>query len=199
VFIPLVGCGWMTVRLALQSCLVHTWSHFTEARLRLNRAVPVPIPAIAHAALSFFLGMLPMMISRDKLPARPFIAVMSVGGSGGGDWSVRIADGACTVSEARDGVADIAMTYRDPETLPATARRIQNPMVAMLTGSFACGGCATWERLAKCSPRPRPIRCWSRCLRASTRSGPTPTPNRTGPRPRPPTRRAAIRRAGPNP
>ena len=155
-FIPLVGCGWVTVRLALQSCLVHTWSHFTEARLRLNRAVPIPTPAIAHAALSFFLGMLPMMISRDKLRARPFIAVMSVGGSGGGDWSVRIADGARTVSEARDGAADIAMTCRDPETFLATARGIQNPMVAMLTGKLRVRGIRNMGTFGKVFAPPTP-------------------------------------------
>src|SRR6266487_3939950 len=74
VFIPLVGCGWVNVRLALQSCLVHTWSHFTEVRLRLKQAAPIPSPAITHTALSFFLGMMPMMISRDTMPARPFTA-----------------------------------------------------------------------------------------------------------------------------
>src|SRR6266545_6043618 len=136
VFIPLVGCDWVTVRLALQSCLIHTWSHFTEARLRLKQAAPIPSPAITHAALSFFLSMMPMMVSRDNLPTGPFTAVMSIGGAGGGDWTIRVANGACRVSEGRASAADLTMTYRDGYTFLATAKNVENPMLAMLTGKL---------------------------------------------------------------
>ncbi|HEX5690451.1 MAG TPA: DinB family protein [Roseiflexaceae bacterium] len=155
-FIPLVGCGRVNVRLALQSCLVHTWAHFTEARLRLKLAAPVASPSIVHASLGFFLGLLPMMISRDKMPARPFTAVMSVGGPGGGDWSVYIANGACTVSEARDGAADIVMTYRDDETFLTTMRRMQNPMIAMLTGKIRVKGFRNMGTFGKLFAEPKP-------------------------------------------
>jgi hypothetical protein len=156
VFIPLVGCGWVNVRLALQSCLVHTWSHFTEVRLRLKQAAPIPSPAITHTALSFFLGMMPMMISRDTMPARPFTAVMSVGGSGGGDWTVRIADGACCVVEQRAADADIVMTHRDADTFLATMRGMQNPMLAMLTGKIRVQGFRNIGTFGKLFAEPKP-------------------------------------------
>jgi hypothetical protein len=156
VFVPLVGCGWVTVRLALQSCLIHTWSHFTEARLRLKQAAPIPSPAITHAALSFFLSMMPMMVSRDNLPTRPFTAVMSVGGAGGGDWIIRVADGACRVAEGRAGTADLTMTYRDGDTFLAIAKNVQNPMLAMLTGKLRVQGFRNMGTFGKLFAEPKP-------------------------------------------
>ena len=156
VFIHLVGCGWVTVRLALQSCLVHTWAHFTEARLRLKRDAAIPSPSIVHTSLGFFLGMLPMMISRAAMPARPFTVVMTVGSAGGGDWTVRIANGACTVSEERDDAADIIMTYRDAETFVTTMRGMQNPMIAMLTGKIRVRGFRNMGTFGKLFAEPKP-------------------------------------------
>jgi hypothetical protein len=156
VFIHLVGCGWVTTRLALQSCLVHTWAHFTEARLRLGKHAPVPSPAIVHTSLGFFLGMLPMMISRDKMPARPFTAVMRIGGPGGGDWTARIANGACTVAEQRDPNPDIVMAHRDAETFLTTMRGMQNPMLAMLTGKIKVRGFRNMGTFGKLFAEPKP-------------------------------------------
>jgi len=156
VFIPLVGCGWVTVRLALQSCLVHTWAHFTEARLRLKKDAPVPSPAIVHTSLGFFLGMLPMMISRDKMPAKPFLAVMRIGGPGGGDWTARIADGTCKVTEQRSATADIVMAHRDAETFLTTMRGMQNPMLAMLMGKIKVQGFRNMGTFGKLFAEPKP-------------------------------------------
>jgi hypothetical protein len=156
VFIHLVGCGWVTVRLALQSCLVHTWAHFTEARLRLKRDSPIPSLSIVHTSLGFFLGMLPMMISRDKIPARPFTTMMSIGGPGGGNWTVRIANGTCTVAEERADTADMVMTYRDAETFVTTMRGMQNPMLAMLTGKIRVRGFRNMGTFGTLFAEPKP-------------------------------------------
>jgi hypothetical protein len=156
VFIHLVGCGWLTVRLALQSCLVHTWAHFTEARLRLKQVSPIPSPGIVHTSLDFFLGMLPMMISRDAMPTRPFTAVMSIGGPGGGDWTVRIEDGFCTVTERRVDQADIVMTHRDAETFVTTMRGMQSPLIAMLMGKIRVRGFRNMGTFGKLFTEPKP-------------------------------------------
>jgi hypothetical protein len=156
VFIPLVGCGWVTVHLALQSCIVHTWAHFTEARLRLGLAAPIPSAGITHTSLAFFLGLLPMMVSREKMPARPFTAVMSIGGPGGGDWTVRIADGSCSVSEERAANADLVMAHRDAETFVTTMRGMQNPMVAMLGGRIKVRGFRHLGTFGKLFGEPKP-------------------------------------------
>jgi hypothetical protein len=155
-FIPLAGCGWLNVSLALQSCLAHTWSHFTEARLRLKQATPIPSPTITHTALSFFLSMAPMMISRDNMPTRPFTAVMSVGGLGGGDWTVRIADGACRVAEQSATNADIVMMHRDADTFLVTIRGMQNPMLAMLMGKIRVQGFRNMGTFGKLFAEPKP-------------------------------------------
>jgi hypothetical protein len=146
----------VTVRLALQSCLVHTWAHFTEARLRLKHDSPIPSSAIVHTSLSFFLGMLPMMINRDTMPPRRFTTVMSVGGPGGGDWTVRIADGTCTVSEECDGTANIMMTYRNAETFLTIMRGMQNPLLSMLTGRIRVRGFRNMGTFGKLFAEPKP-------------------------------------------
>ena len=155
-FIPLVGCGWVTVRLTLESCMVHTWAHFTEARLRLKKDLPIPSPAIVHTSLGFFLGLLPMMISRDKMPAKPFTAVMSIGGPGGGDWTARIADGTCKVTEQRSANADIVMTHRDAETFLTIMRGMQNPMLTMLAGKIKVQGFRNMGTFGKLFAEPKP-------------------------------------------
>jgi hypothetical protein len=156
VFIPLVGCGWLNVRFALQSCLIHTWSHFTEARLRLKQSAPIPSPAITHSALSFFLSMMPMMASRDNMPARPFTALVSVGGAGGGDWTICVADGVCYVTEGCAGAVDLTMTYHDADTFLATAKNVQNPMLAMLTGKLHVQGFRNMGTFGKLFAEPKP-------------------------------------------
>jgi len=156
VFIHLVGCGWVTVRLALESCLVHTWAHFTEARLRLKKDAPMPSPAIVHTSLGFFLGLLPMMISPEKMTAKPFTAIMCIGGPGGGDWTACIANGTCTVTEQRSANADIIMTHRDAETFVTTMRGMQNPMLAMLTGKIKVQGFRNMGTFGKLFAEPKP-------------------------------------------
>jgi hypothetical protein len=96
------------------------------------------------------------MISHASMPARPFTALMSVGGPGGGDWTARIAGGTCTVSEERDSTADITMTYRDADTFLTTMRGMQNPMVAMLTGRIRVRGFRNMGTFGKLFAEPKP-------------------------------------------
>jgi hypothetical protein len=109
-----------------------------------------------HTSLGFFLGLLPMMISRDKMPVKPFTAVMSIGGPGGGDWTARIAHGTCRVTEQSSANADIVMTHRDAETFLTTMRGMQNPMLAMLTGKIKVQGFRNMGMFGKLFAEPKP-------------------------------------------
>jgi len=100
--------------------------------------------------------MMPMKVSRDNLPTRPFTAVMSVGGAGGGDWTIRVADGACRVAEGRAGTTDLTMTYRDGDTFLAIAKNVQNPMLAMLTGKLLVQGFRNMGTFGKLFAEPKP-------------------------------------------
>jgi putative sterol carrier protein len=156
VFIPLVGCGWVTARFALQSCLVHTWAHFTEARLRLKQTAPLPNPAITYTALNFFLGMMPMMVNAEQAKKVTLLASLNVGGAGGGHWTVRVGNGACKVTEERVVTADLVMNYHDAETFLATMRAMQNPMIAMLTGRIKIQGFHKMGLFGKLFAEPKP-------------------------------------------
>jgi putative sterol carrier protein len=158
VFIPLVGCGWVTARFAIKSCLVHTWAHFMEARLRLKRAAPVPNPAITHTSLGFFLGMMPMVVNLEQTQQVDLTATISIGGAGGGEWTVRVGNDACKVTEERAAQADLVMNYRDAESFLTTMRGMQNPMVAMFTGKLKIRGFQKIGLFGKLFAEPKPNR-----------------------------------------
>jgi hypothetical protein len=81
---------------------------------------------------------------------------MSVGGAGGGDWTIRVADGVCYVTEGCAGAADLTMTYRDADTFLATAKNVQNPMLAMLTGKLHVQGFRNMGTFGKLFAEPKP-------------------------------------------
>jgi hypothetical protein len=135
VFIHLPGCGWLTARFALEACRAHTWSHFLQLRLHMKRDRPVPSLSVTHGALAFYMGFFPMTLNRAQAAKTPFTLVMEFTGLGGGAWTVRVADGACTVREERAPQADLVM-MQSPETFLKTLAEMHNPMVAMLTKCF---------------------------------------------------------------
>ena len=156
VFIPLVGCGWVTTRFAMQSCLVHTWAHFTEARLRLQQNAPLPNPAIIHTGLNFFLGMMPMMVNAEQAKQTTLVAALHIGGAGGGHWTVSVCNGICKVTEEAVAKADLTMSYCNAETFLATMRGMQNPMVAMMTGKIHIQGFRKMGLFGKLFAEPKP-------------------------------------------
>jgi putative sterol carrier protein len=156
VFVPLVGCGWVTARFALQSGIFHTWAHFVEARLRLKQNGPVPNPTITHTGLSFFLGMMPMMVNAEQAKETSLLASLNIGGAGGGQWLVNVANGTCKVTEEQVAKADLVMSYRDAETFLATMRGMQNPMFAMLTGKIKIQGFQKMGLFGKLFAEPKP-------------------------------------------
>jgi hypothetical protein len=56
VFLPLVGLGWVSVRLALETCSSHTWNHLMQLRFWMKCTTLMPGPAQTQRALSYFLA-----------------------------------------------------------------------------------------------------------------------------------------------
>ena len=58
-FMGLPGGGWTTARLLLDSCYMHTWSHFVELRARLKRTTPELKPDQTRRAARVLAGFMP--------------------------------------------------------------------------------------------------------------------------------------------
>src|SRR5262249_14641481 len=65
-FMSIVGAGWLPAGEILDSAVAHTWSHLTEARLRLGRPTPAPPASATHRALGFFASFMPRFVNRDE-------------------------------------------------------------------------------------------------------------------------------------
>jgi putative sterol carrier protein len=156
VWCPLPGQGWLTVGAALAMCAGHSWSHLHEARLRLGRSAPLPGASATHRALGYFGGA--MLATLDREAAKrvgQFTMVLSFTGPGGGDWTLRVANGACTVAEGRDERADLMM-MQSPEGLVKTMTGLQNPLLALLTGRMRVRGFRALGTFGKLFPPPQP-------------------------------------------
>jgi putative sterol carrier protein len=150
VFIPLVGLGWVSVRVALETCYSHTWNHFMQLRFWMKCETATPSPAQTHRALSCFMASFARNLDRERAGEQPnFTAVMEFSGSGGGAWTLDVAGGACRVSEGRAAYADLVMT-QSPETFVKTRTGIEDLRLAVLKGKIKVHGLrnlATFEKL----------------------------------------------------
>src|SRR6202011_4395623 len=66
VFIPLVGLGWVSVRVALESCYSHTWNHFMQLRFWMKCNTIIPGPEQTHRALSYFMNSFAQNMDREQ-------------------------------------------------------------------------------------------------------------------------------------
>jgi putative sterol carrier protein len=150
VFIPLVGLGWVSVRVALETCYSHTWNHFMQLRFWMKCIAPTPSPKQTHRALSYFMASFARNLDREQAAEQPgFTAVMEFSGSGGGAWTLDVAGGTCHASEGRAARADLVM-IQSPETFVKTRTGIEHLRLAMLAGKIKVHGLrnlGTFEKL----------------------------------------------------
>jgi hypothetical protein len=156
-FVPLPGCGWLSARDALNACVGHTWSHFSEARLRLGRWGRLEAPSTRHRALSFYLNMMPMFADPAEAAKGPFTAVMTLTGPGGGTWTYRVQDGRCFAEDGAAHDADVTVT-QSPETFVKTFTKMHNPMLSLLTGKMKVKGFGQMGRFGRIFSEPGPGR-----------------------------------------
>lgn len=153
--------GWTSLRDGITALAAHSFNHFMEARIRLNRSEPIPPPTLTHRSLGFYLGLMERFLDQERAANRHFTAVMEFTGSGGGVWSIQVADGICRVTEGRAERADLVMT-QSPETFVATFAGIRHPLLLMLTGKLKVKGFRALGTFGKLFPQPtaNPERTW---------------------------------------
>lgn len=127
--------GWVTARDGLALCYIHDWSHFTQLRIHMGWAEPRPSPAITRGYLGAMLNLLPMFLNREAAAGQQFTAVMAFTDPDVGAWTIRVADGAATVSEGEAAEADLVMT-QSAETFEKSLCRMHNPAEAIQSGQI---------------------------------------------------------------
>lgn len=134
VWMPLFW-GWVTVRDTLESCHNHDWSIFTQLRCYMGRTEPVPSPAVTHGYLESWMNVLPALLNQATADGQQFTTVMAFTDPDVGVWTVRVADGAATVSEGAVADADLVVT-QSAVAFEKSIRRMQNPIQAILAGEI---------------------------------------------------------------
>lgn len=155
VFVSLPAAGWVDVAGAVKRVRTHTWNHFAEARVRHGRLGPVPDAHISHDAIGVNLGYRPLFCVADESTA-PFAARWSIRGHGGGDWVIRIHDGACEVIEDAPDDADLTLTFEDVDAFASMNFAVTPPPALIEQGSLEVSNPAAMARLAELIPPPTP-------------------------------------------
>jgi DinB family protein len=140
---PLLVGGWVPVRTVLASCRLHTWGHVMELRLRhpvsIQSTLPVPHATTMHAALDDLMSFFPLILNRVQAEQICFTLTMVFSGPGGGSWTVRVANGACTVGEEQAARADMVLT-QSPECFVKTWLELHDPVLAIRSGEITVQG-----------------------------------------------------------
>jgi hypothetical protein len=153
--LPGVG-GWRTVRFALEFCRQHAWMHFIQLRLRLKRLTPEVSPAITHGALNGIIRSFAGVLNRSLANRTRLTAIIVLTGSGGGAWSIRVADGACQMAEGCPAAGvDLTIT-QSSDTLIEVLSQMRHPLAAMLTGHMRVAGWRHLPRFLQLFARPAP-------------------------------------------
>ncbi len=149
VFIPLVGLGWVSVRVALETSYSHTWNHFMQLRFWMKCISPMPSPEQTHRALSYFIASFAQNMDHEQSKQMQLTTEMEFSGPAGGVWTLHVADGICHVNEGRSPQADLVI-IQSPETFVKTRTGIENPTLALWKGKIKVRGLrnlGTFEKL----------------------------------------------------
>ena len=139
VFIPLVGLGWVSVRVAVETSYSHTWNHLMHLRFWMKCNTILPTPEQTHRALSYFMATFALNMNREQAAQTDLTAVMQFSGLDGGIWTLHVAGGSCQISAERAERADL-MIVQSPETFVKTRTGILNPTLALWTGKIQVQG-----------------------------------------------------------
>jgi hypothetical protein len=143
VWFPLLVGGWVPARAVLAGCRLHTWRHLMELRLRhpvsIQSTLPVPRATTMHAALGDLMNFFPLRLNRVQAEQLRFTLSMNFSGPGGGSWTVRVADGACAVSEGHAARADLVLA-QSPECFMKTCLELHDPMAEVQNGEISVQG-----------------------------------------------------------
>jgi len=143
VWFPLLIGGWVPAHAVLEGCRLHTWNHVMELRLRhparSQHSLPEPRATTMHSALGDLMSLFPVMLNRVQAEQTSLTLAMVFSGPGGGAWTVRVAKGACTVSQGQAAQTDLIVT-QSPESFMKTRLELHDPIAAMQSGEIAVQG-----------------------------------------------------------
>ena len=149
------SAGFETVRSALRGGLLHSWGEATELMTRLRRHDAVP-EAATRNAIEGYLTFMAASADASRAGDKPFVLVMDFTGPAGGPYAVRVEDGKGRL--VRGAASDASLTFRlDPIVFNTVMiRRMQNPMLAMLTGKIRVKGLSRMPLMQKVFSPPSP-------------------------------------------
>src|SRR5579859_2698210 len=102
-----------------------------------------------------YMGFMPMFVNREAEAKMTLTAVLEFTGPGGGAWTIQVANGQTTATEARAAKADLTVT-QSPDTFIKTRDKMHNPMLAMLTGKMKVRGFRKMGTFGKLFAPPKP-------------------------------------------
>ena len=88
-------------------CLIHDWGEFIRLRIQMGLFAPTPSAAVTQTYLGATLNYFPMMLNKEAAEGRSFAAVLGFTDSGGGAWTIRVADKNASLSQGATAHADL--------------------------------------------------------------------------------------------
>jgi putative sterol carrier protein len=134
-YMPLLAMGWVNAAMGLGLAVVHNWSEFTQLRILMNRAEPVPSAATSNTYLVSIVNFMGMGLNRQAAQGVDFSVVYEFDDDGVSPVTVRVKDGAVTAAPGRSENADLVIT-QSAETFEKVFRGMQSPMDAMQSGAM---------------------------------------------------------------
>ena len=153
-WMPLVF-GWGPRRAVAQASIIHNLAEYWKLWIRTGKRAPAPSPDAVHARLDFMMRFMPASMNKELAARTPFTAVWNFDGPGGGAWTFRVRNGACTVTEEFGSPADVTITMK-PETFHKLVVKMSSPPVLMLTGQLKVKGLGKMGTFGKLFPEPKP-------------------------------------------
>ena len=149
------GVGFSTVGDALAGARLHAFSEGWELARRLGRTDLRLPERTVHVGVGSYVRLMGLMLDRQAAArVGAFTMVMEMPGHGGGAWTLRVADGACRVTEERAARADLVMTM-STDTFMAMFKKVSNPMLLMLTRKIRVRGFSRMGTFGKLFPQPK--------------------------------------------
>jgi hypothetical protein len=154
VFSHFFDLGFIPLREMVETAGLHNWGELSELKFRLGGATPEPPPTVTHRSVGYYL--LTMRgLCRPERASRPFTVQFEFTGPGG-RWTMRVADGACTLTEEPAERPDVTFRMSADTFNLAMVRRAVNPAAAMLTGRVKVSGLSKMPTFLRLFPQPAP-------------------------------------------
>lgn len=143
--------GWRTLDFALWVCLIHTWIEFMELRHYARRHEPDLSPQLTHVCIDGYLQLVQVFFDRTAAAHTTLHVLRRITGNGGGEWTIGIQEGSCTIQAGRAEPIDLVITQSTEQLVAALL-----PIAVWKRGEGEASDPATLARLSQLFPPPAP-------------------------------------------